>query len=69
MLAGGVLVLLLTLAPAPSVVETPVPEGGSCLSVGLEGSVTEAGDPLNPDDKRGTLDAGSLSCSGLPRDC
>lgn len=64
----GALAVGLMLVPAPNMSETPVETGGSCLSVGLEGSVADA-DPLNPDDITGTLDAGALSCTGNPRSC
>jgi len=63
-LAAGLLLL-----PAPTVVEVPAEGRTPCLSLGFEGSVTSADDPLNPDDAVGTLDSGSLACNGKPRNC
>lgn len=64
LLAAGLL-----LSPAPTVVEVPAEGRTPCLSLGFEGSVTRAGDPLNQDDPVGTLDSGSLACNGKPRNC
>ena len=65
----SVLAAGLLLFPAPSSVEGPVEDGGSCLPVKLGGSVSRADGTLNPDDVTGTLDSGALSCSGRPRNC
>jgi len=67
----GMIVLAagLFLVPAPSMIDLPAESGGPCRSLGLGGSVTQAGDPLNPDVYTGTLDMGALSCSGMPRNC
>lgn len=65
----GLLVVGLLLAPGPSGVDTPAGGDSPCRSLKLDGSVTHADDPLNPDDATGTLDSGALSCSGKPRNC
>ena len=65
----GLLAVGLLVSPAPSGVESPADGDGPCSSLKLEGSVTHADDPLNPDTYTGTLDSGALSCSGMPRNC
>jgi|GEM_PF-2634919 hypothetical protein len=65
----GLLAVGLLLLPAPSGVQTPANGEGPCRTLKLEGSLTHADDPLNPDVFTGTLDSGALSCSGMPRNC